>query len=126
MPNTPEDFIRAYEIALESQDWDRVAPLIHEDCVATFTEDTFVGKNAVEGAFRKTFELIQDETYKITDIHWIAKTENYVVLSYIYNWAGIIHGQQSSGSGRGTSVLTHENGDWQILTEHLGPLGTKQ
>lgn len=125
MPNSPEEFISAYEAALETQDWELVAPLIHENCVATFTEDTFVGKAAVEGAFRKTFELIQDETYKITDIHWIEQNDDYAVLIYIYNWSGVINGEQASGSGRGTSVLINESGSWQVLTEHLGPLGTK-
>jgi ketosteroid isomerase-like protein len=117
----PQELLSAYEQALTTQQWENVAPLIHERCVATFSEGTYVGKAEVEAAFRNTFALIKDETYKISDIHWIQQTENYAVLVYIFSWSGLINGQFASGSGRGTSVLVKEDEQWLILTEHLGP-----
>ena len=117
----PADFVAAYEAALATQDWEQVAPLIHDDCVAVFTEDTFRGKAEVEAAFRKTFALIQDETYHISDVHVIRQTADLVVLSYDFAWSGIIDGQPAAGGGRGTSVLVMEDGRWLLLYEHLGP-----
>ena len=117
----PSDFISAYESALESQQWEKVAPLIHDNCVATFNNGTYVGKAAVKKAFTSTFELIQDETYKISNIHWIETNEDYAVLIFHFAWSGIIHGEPTSGGGRGTSVLINDEGDWKLLSEHLGP-----
>ncbi|HUF38418.1 MAG TPA: nuclear transport factor 2 family protein [Anaerolineales bacterium] len=117
----PEDFIKAYETALAAQDWDRIAPLIHEDCVATFTEATFRGKSEVEGAFKKTFALIRDEVYRLEEIQWLKETDDFAVLTYTFHWSGLIDGKPASGSGRGTSVLVREGGRWLLLAEHLGP-----
>lgn len=118
---SPLDFIRSYETALATQDWQQIAPLIHDDCVAVFTENTFRGKTAVEAAFRKTFALIEDETYGINNINWQLRTENVAVLTYNFAWSGTIDGQAASGGGRGSSVLVCENGRWLLLLEHLGP-----
>ncbi len=119
--SNPQEFILAYEKALATQAWENVAPLIHEQCVTTFSEGTYIGKAEVESAFRKTFSLIKDEKYAISNIHWIRETEDLAILIYHYSWSGIINGQFASGSGRGTSVLTNDEGEWQILCEHLGP-----
>lgn len=118
---TPEQFIHQYETALATQQWEKVAPLIHEDCVATFSEGTHKGKTEVEQAFRRTFELIQDETYAISNLHWVQKTETMAVLVYNFSWSGMINGQYASGSGRGTSVLVKSENHWQLICEHLGP-----
>ena len=119
--NSPQAFISTYEEGLASQSWAEIAPLIHENCAVTFSAGTHIGKVAVEAAFRKTFALIKEEKYKISDTHWIRETENSAVLIFQFSWSGIIEGKFASGSGRGTSVLTNENGKWQLICEHLGP-----
>ena len=119
---SPQEFISAYEKALATQSWEQVAPLIHEDCVAIFSEGTYTGKAEVESAFRRTFSLIKDEKYWISDIHWVQETENTAILIYIFSWSGIIDGMPASGSGRGTSILIKQYGKWQLICEHLGPL----
>ncbi len=43
---------------------------------------------------------------------------------YDFNWQGIIEGEKCSGGGRGTSVLILEDGQWKIITEHLGPFAS--
>lgn len=68
--SNPQEFILAYEKALATQSWENVAPLIHEQCVATFSEGTYIGKAQVESAFRKTFSLIKGEKYAISPIHY--------------------------------------------------------
>ncbi len=118
---TPEDFLAQYTAALETQNWDNVAPLIHADCIAVFTEDTYKGKAAVESAFRKTFDLIKDETYAIENLHWVLRKEDVVIVNYNFHWSGIIHGKPAAGGGRGTATLVLEDGRWRLLSEHLGP-----
>jgi ketosteroid isomerase-like protein len=122
---TPVEFLPIYETALATQQWENVSPLIHEDCVATFSEGTYKGKAEVEQAFRRTFALIQDEAYSISNVHWVQKTDTTAVLVYNFSWSGIINGKPASGSGRGSSVLTKQDGRWQLICEHLGPKAAK-
>ena len=117
----PEDFLKRYESALATQSWDKVEPLIHENCVATFSEGTYKGKQEVESAFRSTFQLIKEERYTISNVDWVLKTNELAVLVFNFKWSGLIHGQHMSGGGRGTSTLINCNGQWQLLAEHLGP-----
>ncbi|MCP5095074.1 MAG: nuclear transport factor 2 family protein [Chloroflexi bacterium] len=118
---SPEQFLKNYESALETQDWQAVSPLIHDDACVTFSSGTFKGKADIQQIFEKTFALIKDEEYAIKNVYWISKTEAYAVCLYTFHWSGLINGEPASGSGRGTSVLVNENGQWLLLTEHLGP-----
>src|ERR1700679_2429521 len=67
---TVEDFIHAYEEALASQQWALVEPLIHENACVTFSDGTVhVGKTAVRNAYEANFSMIQDEDYRISNVH---------------------------------------------------------
>ncbi len=118
----PEDFITQYEQALATQNWDAVDPLMHSNCTVTFSDGTVhKGKKAVEKAFRGNFAMIEDETYVISEVHWIVKTDGMAVFSFAYDWSGTMEGEKVAGSGRGTSSLVKENGVWLLTSEHLGP-----
>ena len=118
---TPDDFLRRYEAALATQDWAQVEPLMHPDVCVTFSNGTYYGRLDVQAAFTKTFALIQDERYSITNVHWVSKDAAYAVCMYHFAWSGVIHGKSASGGGRGTCVLKNESGGWLLLAEHLGP-----
>ena len=117
-----EEFIRAYEQALASQDWRNVEPLVHENACVTFSNGTVhKGKAEVKSAFEKNFALIKDEKYLISNVHWINKGAEMAVYLFDFSWSGIINHKPASGAGRGTSVLIKENDKWLLLVEHLGP-----
>lgn len=119
---TPEEFIRAYENALASQDWGQVEPLVHAEACVTFSNGTVhKGKAEVRKAFEHNFSLIKDETYSMRDVHWVLKNDLTAVYLFEFNWSGIINGKPAQGAGRGTSVLIKEDGAWRLLVEHLGP-----
>ena len=117
----PDDFLRQYEAALATQDWERVEPLMHPDVCVTFNDGTYRGRAEVGRAFSRTFALIQDERYVITNLHWVIRDDAYAVFIFHFNWSGTIDGQPASGVGRGTSVLKNEGGRWLLVAEHLGP-----
>jgi ketosteroid isomerase-like protein len=118
----PEEFIRAYEQALATQDWRNVEPLVHNNACVTFSNGTVhKGKREVQIAFEKNFLLIKDEEYSITNLHWVIKSSETAVYLFDFSWSGLINDRQASGSGRGTSVLVKESDKWQLLVEHLGP-----
>ena len=119
---SPEEFIRVYEQALATQDWINVEPLVHENACVTFSNGTVhKGKSAVRKAFEGNFSIIKDETYSISNVHWVIKDTETAVYLFEFNWSGLINDQPASGSGRGTSVLIKESDKWQLLVEHLGP-----
>ncbi|MCC5806726.1 MAG: nuclear transport factor 2 family protein [Opitutales bacterium] len=118
---TPEETLREYEKRLSRQSWDLVKELIHEDAVFIFTESTFRGRDEIRQAFEKTFDLIKEEKFWITDLNWVAEADHLASCEYLFNWEGVIHGTPSSGGGRGSSVLIKTNDGWKIILEHLGP-----
>lgn len=118
----PEEFIRAYEVALATQNWYQVDPLVHANACVTFSNGTVhKGKAEVQKAFEKNFSLIKDETFSIANVHWVRKNLETAIYLFEFSWSGIINDKPASGSGRGTAILINENGKWQLLIEHLGP-----
>ena len=121
----PEDFIRAYERALATQDWNQVEPLIHANACITFSDGTVhKGKSEVKRAFENNFSIIQDETYSMLNVHWVLRSVETAAYLFDFHWSGYINGKPAQGAGRGTSVLIKERDIWQLLVEHLGPKGT--
>ena len=116
-----EAFLRKYERALATHSWDAIAPLIDDGACFIFSEGTYFGIAAIERAIRKTFSLIQNETYAISDVRWLHARDDCALCVYVFDWAGVIDGKACSGSGRGTSLLVSPNGEWKIQHEHLGP-----
>lgn len=119
---TPEEFVNCYEAALASQQWVQVEPLMHEDVCVTFSNGAVhTGVAAVREAFSGNFEIIKDEKYLVSDVHWAVKKESIAVYLFKYSWSGLINGMQTSGSGRGTATLVLDGDAWKLIAEHLGP-----
>ena len=119
---TPQDFISAYEAALATQDWDQVAPLIHETALVVFSNGALhAGKDAIGSAYRRNFSTIKNETYQISDVQWLLQTDNGAAYAFVFHWRGLIDGQPAAGAGRGTAVLRREGDSWVLMGEHLGP-----
>jgi len=117
----PLEFIKAYGIALETQDWKVVEPLISAAASVTFSDGSVhLGKANVQRAFENNFKKIKSEKYSIENIKWLIREEEYAVYLFEFNWSGIINGKSVSGNGIGTSVIVKDNGKWKLLTEHLG------
>jgi len=120
-----DTFLKAYEKAANSTDFDNVDPLIADDAVFVFTDGTHSGKQAVRKAFEDTWNKIQSEKYTITDVKWVAK--NYWVASctYTFRSEGIVNGKKQVYEGYGTNVLARIKGRWRVTHEHLSMEGKK-
>ncbi len=116
-----QEFVKSYEVALMTQDWKIVEPLISTIASVTFSDGTVhIGKGNVQKAFEKNFSIIKNEKYIIENVNWLIKEELYGVYLFEFRWTGIVNGNSVSGSGYGTSVIRKEEGKWKLLTEHLG------
>ena len=117
--------LSAYIEALNTHSWERIAPHVAADAVFIFTEDPFIGHAAAKAAFEKTFKLIENEVFSLHDIVWTVITEDVATCHYEFRWKGLINGQESSGGGRGTTILRKVDGQWLVAHEHLGPYARK-
>lgn len=112
-------FLEAYEKAANSRDFTKVAPFIADDATFWFTNGEFNGKPSVQKAFEDTWANIQEETYIISDVQWVAR--NYWVSACIYRFKsdGIVDGERQVYEGKGSNVLRRLNGSWRVVHEHL-------
>lgn len=119
---TAADFVRRYEAALATQEWEEVSPLLHFNASVTFSDGSVhKGKAAVRAAFERNFQAIAEENYRITNVHWLLDSDDTAVYMFDFHWSGKINGHDASGAGKGTSVLIRDDDQWKLLTEHLGP-----
>lgn len=115
-------FVKAYGDALDASDWAVVSPLIHEAACVTFSDGrTLVGKAAVRAAYERNFAAIQDDTFAISDVHWVTEAEDHAVYTFSFAWTGVVDGKPAGGKGRGTAVIVRLGGTWQLIAEQLGP-----
>jgi ketosteroid isomerase-like protein len=117
-----DEFVTVYESALDTQNWAEVESLINKDACVTFSSGTVHrGKDAVRRAFEGNFAAIADETYRISNVHWVRRDREWAAYLFDFDWTGLIDGEPASGGGRGTCVLVSDGTSWQLLMEHLGP-----
>lgn len=119
---TVQETIRLYETALGKQTWEAVEEFFHPNCTVIFAEANYYGKNQVSGAISKTFSLIKDENFSLSEINWTIVRENFASCTFNFEWSGTINGKRFTNPGRGTAVWILENGHWQIVNEHFGPM----
>lgn len=118
----PDAFPAAYALALRSQRWEVVAPLIHDEACVTFSNGAVhSGKAAVQRAFEANFAAIENEDYQVTEIVWCDRTADRASYTFRFAWQGRIAGQPASGGGTGTATLIRSEGGWLLLAETLRP-----
>lgn len=117
-----DEFLRRYEQAANSRDFDQVAPLIAEDATFWFTNGVFIGKSNIRRAFEDTWSTIQDEVYSITQLKWIGVASRLAVCAYSFQSDGVVDGQRQVYDGHGTNVIERRDGQWLMLHEHLSML----
>jgi hypothetical protein len=113
------NFMKDYEKATNSHNFDNVRLLIEENAVYFFSEGSYIGIDAIGEIFKKNWNTIKDEVYEIKDIKWLVDSESTATCVYTYFWRGLYQGEYREGSGRGTNTLVFKNGNWWIIHEHL-------
>ena len=112
-------FVKQYEEATNSHNFNNVRPLIAPEAVYFFSNENLFGIEAIEKAFVSTFNSIKDETYSIKNVRWLAVSDAAAVCVYDFHWVGMVDGERKEGSGRGTNALIKHGGEWLMVHEHL-------
>jgi len=115
-------FLNRFEELAEKEDFDLIQSMVHDNAFFRFNDGDFVGKQAVRGAFEKTWRgsaNIKKERFYLTNIEVLTVDAKSATATYTYNWEGSMDGKAFRIQGRGTRVLVVENGGLQIIHEHL-------
>ncbi len=115
-------FLTEFEKIAERKDFSLISEMIHERAFFRFNDGDFVGRQAVQGAFEKTWQgasKIRDERFYLSDIAVLSTDHRSASVTYTYNWEGVHESGPLRIQGRGTRVLIREQGRLQIIHEHL-------
>jgi len=115
-------FLNRFEDIAGAKKFDLIEDMIHDDGVFRFNDGDFVGKQAIRGAFEKTWAgsaKVESERFYLTDIQVVTSNASSATATYTYNWEGSVSGQTFQIKGRGTRVIVLEQGRMQIILEHL-------
>lgn len=113
------EILHKYQSEINKHDFALLEPLISSDCKFWFSSGTYDGLKQTREAFEKTWGLIKDEVYSISDVDWIAESDQSAFCTYTFHWQGLMEGKPSEGKGRGTSCFRKEASGWKIIHEHL-------
>lgn len=122
-------FLNRFEEIAEKEDFNLIKDMIHEQAFFRFNDGDFVGRQAVQGVFEKTWKgdpKTKKERFYLSDIVILSTDQATATATYTYNWEGTHDGRQFRIQGRGTRVLVKEQGRLQIIHEHLSRLPKTQ
>lgn len=116
-------FMARFEAALATEDFEKVAPLIHPQAVFRFSEGDHSGMADIRAAVERTWAFeVDDERYYLTDKRVLHSGKGAATVLFTWNWSGdsAEHGPFKI-TGRGTVQLVRHEGAIKILLEHLSP-----
>lgn len=119
--DTPEAAFERYRSLINTHDFDRLAEeVIAPDALFVFTEKTHRGLEAVRAAFNRTWSILPDEVYSMTDAEWLARDANTALVVFRYSYKGTMkNGQPLAGGGHGTNLYKRTPAGWRLAYEHL-------
>lgn len=127
MPSTVNEaaviqFLNRFEALAMQEDFNLIRHLIDERAVFRFNDGDFVGRDAIQAVFEKTWRGdpgVKKARFYLSDIVVLTTDAASATATYTYNWEGSQAGRTFTITGRGTRVLRFEQGEFRIVHEHL-------
>jgi ketosteroid isomerase-like protein len=116
------EFLNRFEALAEKEDFGLIRDMIHERAYFRFNDGDFVGRQAIEAAFEKTWRgdpAVKKARFYLSDIVVLTTDGSTASATYTYNWEGAQGDRAFTIRGRGTRVLLLEDGRLRIMHEHL-------
>lgn len=112
-----------YIQATNTHNFENVKELLHPEAIYWFSNKSCTTINEIQNYFENAWDVIKQEVYSASDIHWIAVDEKTATCIYTYHYEGYKDGSFVKGSGRATNVFIKESLDeWNLIHEHLSSL----
>ena len=115
-------FLNRFEEIAEKEDFALIKDMIHERAYFRFNDGDFLGRQAIQAVFEKTWRgdpSVKKARFYLSDIVVLTTDQSTATATYTYNWEGSQGGREFRVQGRGTRVLLRENGHLRIIHEHL-------
>jgi ketosteroid isomerase-like protein len=119
-----EEFLHNFERLAAKKDFSLIKGMMHTGVFIRFNDGDFEGIDAAKGVFERTWAssaTVKDEKFYLTDIKVLSTDTNSAAATYTYNWEGTYQSKPFKIVGRGTRVLTTQDGTLRIVHEHLSP-----
>jgi ketosteroid isomerase-like protein len=115
-------FLHHFEELALQEDFDLLRDMIDERAYFRFNDGDFVGRQAIQAAFEKTWRgdpTVKKARFWLSDIVVLTVDRSSATATYTFHWEGSQGGRRFTIRGRGTRVLAHEGGRFRIVHEHL-------
>ena len=115
-------FLNHFEDVAMKEDFGLLRDMIDEQAYFRFNDGDFVGIQAIQAAFEKTWKgdpSVKKASFYLSDIVVLTTDVASATATYTYNWEGAQGSRAFKIQGRGTRVLKHEGGRLRIVHEHL-------
>jgi hypothetical protein len=122
-------FLNRFEEVAGTEDFSLIRAMIHERAVFRFNDGDFIGREAIQAVFEKTWKGsagVKKERFYLSDIVVLSVDRASATATYTYHWEGSQQGRPFRIQGRGTRVLVLERGRFQIIHEHLSRFPTAE
>jgi ketosteroid isomerase-like protein len=117
---TPAETKRELVRRMLARDLAGTMELIADDAVYFWSNGQAMwGKPAIEAAMQTNWETLQDDTYEVYRVTWLAETDDVAACVFRFRWTAVADGEPVSGRGRGASVLKRIDGQWRVVHENL-------
>ena len=113
--------LEQYIKALNTCDFAELKKCLREESVFYFTDRICVGVEEIRSYCEEGWAAIEDEKYWADDVSYILQTEDVLVCTYKFNYAGYVNAKHVMGNVKATNVFAREGmgGPWKLLHEHL-------
>jgi ketosteroid isomerase-like protein len=115
-------FLNHFEEVAMKEDFGLLEAMIDERAYFRFNDGDFVGRNAIQAAFERTWHgdpTVKKARFYLSDIVVLTVDKASATATYTYHWEGSQGGREFRIQGRGTRVLLRERGRFRIVHEHL-------
>jgi ketosteroid isomerase-like protein len=115
-------FLHRFEALAQQEDFALIRESIDERAVFRFNDGDFVGRDAIQAAFEKTWRgdpSVKKARFYLSDIDVLTIDQRSASATYTWHWEGAQGGRAFAIKGRGTRVLVFDGSRFRIVHEHL-------
>ena len=115
-------FLERFEALAAREDFALIRDLIDEHAFFRFNDGDFIGRDAIQAAFEKTWRgdpSVKKARFYLSDIVVLTTDARSATATYTWHWEGAQGTQNFAIRGRGTRVLLADGDDVRIIHEHL-------
>lgn len=115
-------FLHHFEAVAMKEDFDLLRDMLDERANLRFNDGDFVGREAIQAAFEKTWRgdpTVKKARFWLSDIVVLTLDVSSATATYTWHWEGSQGDRSFAIEGRGTRVLAWEGGRFRIVHEHL-------